>query len=97
MTDRIRIDKWLWHARFCRTRALAQDAAVSGLIRLNGRRIEKPSTEVKPGDLITLPRGRAVVVVRVVACGIRRGPARDAALLYETLTDSALDTGGAGP
>jgi ribosome-associated heat shock protein Hsp15 len=97
MTDRIRIDKWLWHARFYRTRALAQDAANSGLIRLNARRVEKPSVEVKPGDLLTLPRGREIVVVRVLMCGIRRGSARDAALLYETLTDGALDPGRPEP
>jgi len=85
MTDRIRIDKWLWRARFHRTRALAQAASASGLIRLNGRRVEKPSAEVKPGDLLTVPHGREVVVVRVLACGIRRGPAREAAALYETV------------
>jgi len=97
MPDHLRLDKWLWHARFHKTRALAQAACTSGLIRLNGRRVEKPSVEVRPGDVLTLPRGREVVVVRVVACGIRRGPARDAALLYEVLKDSALDPGGTGP
>jgi ribosome-associated heat shock protein Hsp15 len=97
MTDRIRIDKWLWHARFHKTRVLAQDAAVRGHIRLNGRRIEKASAEVRPGDLLTLPRGREVIVVRVLACGIRRGPASEARGLYETLDDSVLDPGGGGP
>jgi ribosome-associated heat shock protein Hsp15 len=84
--DRIRIDKWLWHARFHRTRALAQAACTSGLIRLNGRRVEKASVEVRPGDLITVPRGREVVVVRVLACGIRRGPAGEAQGLYESVS-----------
>jgi ribosome-associated heat shock protein Hsp15 len=91
MTDRIRIDKWLWHARFHKTRSLAQAAAVKGRIRLNERRIEKASAEVRPGDTLTLPRGREVVVVRVVACGIRRGPAKEAQALYEVLTESTLD------
>jgi len=95
--DRIRIDKWLWHARFYKTRALAQAAAVRGHIRLNGRRIEKASAEVRLGDLITLPRGREVIVVRVLGCGIRRGPASEAQGLYEALADSALDPGGGGP
>ena len=97
MSDRIRIDKWLWHARFYKTRALAQAAAASGLIRLNDHRVEKASTEVKPGDVLTLPRGREVAVVRVLACGIRRGPAKEARLLYEILNDSALDPAATGP
>jgi ribosome-associated heat shock protein Hsp15 len=91
MNDHIRIDKWLWHARFHKSRALAQGAATSGHIRLNGRRIEKASAEVRPGDTLTLPRGREVLVVRVIGCGIRRGPAGEARALYEVLTDSALD------
>jgi ribosome-associated heat shock protein Hsp15 len=97
MSDRIRIDKWLWHARFHKTRSLAQAAATKGHIRLNGRRIEKSSTEVGPGDSLTLPRGREVIVVRVLSCGIRRGPAPEAQLLYEILADNALDPGGSGP
>jgi ribosome-associated heat shock protein Hsp15 len=97
MSERIRIDKWLWHARFHKSRALAQGAAASGHIRVDGRRIEKASAEVKPGDTLTLPRGREVVVVRIVACGIRRGPAKEAQALYEVLTESALDPARARP
>ena len=85
MVDRIRIDKWLWHARFYRTRVLAQTAAGTGMIRLNGQRVEKSSTNVGPGDVLTLPKGREVVVVRVLKLAPRRGPASDARLLYETL------------
>jgi ribosome-associated heat shock protein Hsp15 len=81
----IRIDKWLWHARFHKTRGLAQAAAGKGHIRLNGRRIEKASAEVRVGDMLTLPRGNQVVVVRVLGCGIRRGPATEAQALYEIL------------
>jgi len=91
MTDRIRIDKWLWHARFYKTRALAQEAASKGRIRRNDVRVVKASVEVKIGDILTLPRGREVAVVRVLGCGERRGPASEAQLLYETLTDSVLD------
>ncbi len=80
--DRIRIDKWLWHARFYKTRVLAQAAARKGVIRLNGRRIEKASAEVRLGDVLTAPRGREVIVVRVVAFGERRGPASEAQALY---------------
>lgn len=91
MSGRIRIDKWLWHARFARTRALAQEAATSGMIRLNDHRVIKSSAEVKPGDVLTIPRGRDVLVVRIEACGIRRGPAKEAQALYAVLSDETLD------
>ncbi len=91
MTDRIRIDKWLWHARFYKTRSLAQAAANSGRVRRNDVRVEKAGLEVKTGDILTLGRGRDVVVVRILACGIRRGPAKEAQALYEVLTDTTLD------
>lgn len=89
--ERIRIDKWLWHARFYRTRPLAQAAVMSGRIRLNETRVEKPGHDVKPGDILTLPRGAEVMVVRVKACGIRRGPAKEAQSLYRSLNNSVLD------
>ena len=89
--DRIRIDKWLWHARFYKTRALAAQAAQSGRIRRNDARVEKAGLEVKVGDVLTLGRGQEVVVVRILACGIRRGPAPEARLLYEAVEDTVLD------
>jgi len=85
MSERIRIDKWLWQARFYRTRALAQDAARSGRVRRNDVRVEKASAEVGPGDVLTLARGRGVVVVRILGCGIRRGSATEAQALYEVV------------
>jgi ribosomal 50S subunit-recycling heat shock protein len=93
----IRIDKWLWHARFYRTRPLAQAAAASGRLRLNGQRIEKASTSVKAGDVLTVVRGNEVLAVRICAIGVRRGPATEARLLYEILTDGALDPGPPEP
>ena len=83
-----RIDKWLWHARFYRTRVLAQAAASGGLIRLNGHRVEKSSVDVEPGDVLTLPKGREVVVVRVIGLAARRGPASEAQRLYEILAET---------
>jgi ribosome-associated heat shock protein Hsp15 len=83
-----RIDKWLWHARFYRTRVLAQAAATKGLVRLNGHRVEKSSVDVEPGDILTLPKGREVVVVRVISLAERRGPASEAQRLYEILTET---------
>ena len=91
MADRLRIDKWLWHARFYKTRALAQTAAASGIIRLNGNRIGKSSTTVTPGDILTIPRGPEVLALRVLALGTRRGPASEAQALYDILNESGLD------
>jgi ribosome-associated heat shock protein Hsp15 len=88
MEPRTRIDKWLWHARFYRTRALAQSAAEAGLIRLNGQRVTKSSTNVGPGHILTLPKGSAVIVVRVLAVAERRSGAANARLLYEILTET---------
>jgi ribosome-associated heat shock protein Hsp15 len=89
--DRARIDKWLFHARFYRTRALAQAAARSGRLRLNGARVEKPGHNVAPGDVLTLGRGSEILAVRVLELGVRRGSAGDASLLYEILGAPALD------
>jgi len=80
-----RIDKWLFHARFYRTRPLAQAAAQAGRVRLNGTRIEKPGHAVRPGDVLTLGRGGQVMAVRIVALAGRRGPALEAQKLYEVL------------
>jgi len=81
-----RLDKWLWCARFYRSRALAQEACESGLLRLNSRRVEKSGASVKPGDVLTLPRAREVLAVRILATAERRGPAKEATLLYEIVT-----------
>lgn len=97
MSERIRIDKWLWHARFHRTRVVAREAARSGRIRVNGARVEKAGGEVGPGDVLTIPFGREVRIVRIVACGIRRGPATEARALYRILDDTVLDPGAPGP
>jgi ribosome-associated heat shock protein Hsp15 len=97
MPERIRIDKWLWHARFYRSRPLAQQAAVSGLIRLNGQRVLKPSAAIGLGDVLTLPRGQEVVAVRVAALSTRRGPASEAQTLYEIVADGRLDRASAPP
>ena len=85
-----RLDKWLFHARFYRTRPLAQAAASAGKVRLNGARVDKPSHAIKLGDVLTLScrlggRGAQVMAVRVVALAERRGPASEAEKLYEVL------------
>ncbi len=97
MIERTRIDCWLWHARFFRSRLLAQAAARSGLVRLNGARVEKPAHSIKPGDVITLPRGRDVVAIKVVAIASRRGSARHTQALYEIVAGNDLDREPGGP
>ena len=88
-TESLRIDKWLWHARFYKTRSLAQQAACSGMLRLNSARVEKASVAVKPGDVLTVPRGhREVAVIRIQGLGARRGPAPEAQMLYRILTEA---------
>jgi ribosome-associated heat shock protein Hsp15 len=82
----LRIDKWLWHARFCKTRAIAQARAESGLIRLNGNRVEKPSAAVRVGDTLTIPTAKEATVVKVLALGIRRGPPAEARTLFEVVS-----------
>jgi ribosome-associated heat shock protein Hsp15 len=82
-----RIDKWLFHARFYRTRVLAQQATSSGRVRLNGSRVEKPGQTLRPGDVLTLGKGAEVVALKVLALAERRGPAPEARKLYEILVD----------
>ncbi len=92
-----RLDKWLFHARFYRTRALAQAAAARGKIRLNGTRVEKPSQTVKPGDVLTLGAGGQILAIRILGLAERRGPAPSARALYEIVADESLDKPGARP
>lgn len=80
-----RIDKWLWFARFFKTRALAAKIAGAGRVRLNGHSVTKPSQAVRFGDVLTFLQGPHVRVVKVVATGARRGPAPEARALYEDL------------
>jgi ribosome-associated heat shock protein Hsp15 len=82
-----RIDKWLFHARLYRTRPLAQAAAGAGKVRLNGTRVEKPAQAVRPGDILTLGKGKELLVLRILALAERRGPARQARTLYEIVAD----------
>ena len=83
----IRIDKWLWHARFFKTRSLAAKQVSAGHVRLNADKISKPAQNVTPGDVLTFPQGRQIRVVRVEAIGERRGPAPEAQTLYFDMTE----------
>lgn len=81
--ERQRLDKWLWFARFARTRALAVRLVGAGHVRVNGRRADAPSKPVAVGDVVTVAAAHATVVVRIRDLGARRGPAPEARLLYE--------------
>lgn len=90
----LRIDKWLHYARFFKTRALAAKV-VAGGVRINGERTSKTHALVRPGDALTFKQARAVRVIRVLALTDRRGPATEAATLYEDLDppqDGASET-----
>lgn len=83
--QKLRIDKWLWHARFFKTRTQATHLAAQGRIRINGEKISKASATVKQGDVLTFPKERDIRVIEILALGARRGPASEAALLYKDL------------
>lgn len=91
----IRIDKFLWFVRLAKSRSTAQAMAERGIMRLNGRRVDRAHSPVRVGDLITLAQGERVRVVRVLALPHRRGPAPEAKDCYEDLTlgESAARTG----
>ena len=79
---RLRLDKWLWHARFFKDRDQAAQLVTSGHCRINGQRCRKPGHGVTLGDVLTFPQGARIRVVRVAALGQRRGPAGEAQALY---------------
>lgn len=83
----IRIDKWLWAARFWKTRSLASEAVAGGKVKLNGERV-KAAKSVRVGDELSIRVGPYEYAVRVLALAGRRGPAAEAALLYEETVQS---------
>jgi len=86
--DKLRIDKWLWAARFYKTRSLACDEIDKGRVHINGLPV-KPAREVKPGDILQLRSGPVSRTVTVLAISDKRGPAPVAALLFRE-TDESL-------
>ncbi|MBW7922838.1 MAG: RNA-binding S4 domain-containing protein [Rubellimicrobium sp.] len=89
----IRLDKWLWQARFARSRSLASAMVAAGAVRLNGAPVSKPARNVGPGDVLTFAHGGGICVLRILACGGRRGPAVEARTLYEEIAPAALEEG----
>ncbi|MEJ2803083.1 RNA-binding S4 domain-containing protein [Comamonadaceae bacterium PP-2] len=85
--DKQRIDKWLWAARFYKTRRLAVDEIDHGRVKVNGQPA-KPSREVKPGDEVSLQQGGVTRVLHVQGLSLMRGPAPEAQTLYTETADS---------
>jgi ribosome-associated heat shock protein Hsp15 len=83
--EAIRLDKWLWQARFAKTRSVAAQLCASGKLRVNHEIIGKPHRLVRIGDVLTFPAGGQVRIVKIAALGSRRGPAEEARRLYEDL------------
>ena len=87
-TERVRIDKWLWAARFFKTRALASEAVDGGKVHVNGDRV-KAARALKPGDRLEIRRGQEEFEVVVRVLSEQRGPASVAQDLYEETQASA--------
>lgn len=85
--DRVRIDKWLWAARFAKTRSAATELVLAGHVRVGGERV-KPAREVTSGDTVEIRLGPVRRVVVVTGLADRRGPARVAVTLYEETPES---------
>lgn len=81
----MRLDKWLWQARFFKTRSLATRYIETSRCRIDGRVVDKAHATVTPGMVLTFALGPNVRVVRIVALGERRGPAPEARSLYEEI------------
>jgi len=86
-SGKVRLDKWLWAARFYKTRGLSCEAIDKGRVMVNGQ-VSKPSRDVKPGDVLELRSGPLVRTVVVLALSGVRGPASTAALLYDETPES---------
>jgi ribosome-associated heat shock protein Hsp15 len=86
--EQVRVDKWLWAARFFKTRSAATEAVVGGHVQVGGARV-KPAKEVGVGDTLEIRRGEVRWTVVVTGVAERRGPASAAAALYEETAESA--------
>ena len=87
----MRLDRYLWFARLVKTRGAAQDLAEAGVLRLDGRRIEKSSVQVRVGSVLAFPLRGKVRVLRVEALPLRRGPAPEAQGMYQELTAGSAE------
>ena len=86
---KLRLDKWLWQARFFKSRGLAAEVIEAGHVRVNGTRVTRPGRDIGAGDVLTFAQGGRIRVVRILALGQRRGPAGEAQALYLDLEPPA--------
>ena len=91
MTEKIRLDTWLWYARFYKSRSLSSKAILSGKLRLNSNKIIKPASKVKINDVLTINHINMVRIIQVQSLGSRRGPASEAQKLYNDLAGDKID------
>ncbi len=82
---KLRLDKWLWHARLFKSRTLAAQQIAKGGFRVNRAIVRKSHHSVQPGDVVTFAKGPYVRVIEIIALGQRRGPAPEAQALYRDL------------
>ena len=87
MTEKIRLDTWLWYARFYKSRSLSSKAILSGKLRINSNKITKPATKVKTNDVLTLNYINEIRIIQIQSLCSRRGPASEAQSLYIDLTE----------
>src|SRR5262249_372556 len=85
----LRLDKWLWFARFVKSRSLASKLVEQGRMRVNGTPTAKAHYAVRTGDVLTFALGPHIRVIKIVALGTRRGPAPEAQQLYDDLDPPA--------
>ncbi len=90
MTDSQRLDKWLWHARFFKTRSQATAFVKTGKLRLNDEKTAKPHQAVRIDDVLTFPKARDIRIIRILDFAERRGPYSEARLLYDDLSPSTV-------
>jgi ribosome-associated heat shock protein Hsp15 len=89
---KIRLDKWLWYARFVKTRSQASRLCAEGVVRVNGAVADKPAAAIQPGHVLTFALGRHIRVIEIVATGVRRGPPAEAQALYRDLAPPSPET-----
>tara|TARA_B100000676_G_scaffold241989_1_gene243377 strand:- start:20 stop:403 length:384 start_codon:yes stop_codon:yes gene_type:complete len=89
MTEKIRLDTWLWYARFYKSRSLSSKAILSGKVRVNSNKIIKPASKVKINDVLTINHVNMVRIIQIQSLGARRGPASEAQKLYKDLSGDA--------
>lgn len=91
-----RLDRWLWFTRAVKSRTVAAALIEAGKIRVNAVKVVKPSYMVRPGDVVTSAAQKDIRILKVNAPGLRRGPAKEAQLLYEDQTPKPVHADGFG-